>query len=98
MRGEIGFEGLIISDDISMNALSGDIATRARAVSDAGLDIILHCNGDMSEMRAVADAAPPLVGDALNRAVAAIFRAPKADDSDLAALSRRFDALMEGKG
>ncbi|MET3601098.1 beta-N-acetylhexosaminidase [Martelella mangrovi] len=98
MRGEIGFDGLIISDDISMNALSGDIATRARAVADAGLDIILHCNGDMPEMRAVAGQAPQLAGDALTRATTALASAPEADDSDLKALSRRFDALMDEKG
>ncbi|WP_246072521.1 beta-N-acetylhexosaminidase [Martelella lutilitoris] len=98
MRGEIGFDGLIISDDISMNALSGDIAARARAVTAAGVDIILHCNGDMNEMRAAAEEAPALAGAALARAEQALVGAPEADGSDLAALSRRFDDLLEGKG
>lgn len=98
MRGEIGFDGLIISDDISMNALSGDIATRARAVAAAGVDIVLHCNGDMAEMRAVADEAPLLAGAALARAGHALGEPPEADDSDLAALARRFDDVLAGKG
>ena len=95
MRGSIGFDGLIISDDISMNALAGDIGERARAVAAAGIDIILHCNGKMDEMRAVADAAPALSGAALIRGERALAGRPSADDADLAALSRRLDALLQ---
>ena len=54
MREAIGFDGLILSDDLSMKALGGPFATRARAVFAAGLDIALHCNGDLAEARAVA--------------------------------------------
>ncbi len=74
MRGAIGFDGLILSDDLSMKALSGPFAARARAVFAAGLDIALHCNGDLGEAGAVADAAPELAGASLRRAEAALAR------------------------
>jgi beta-N-acetylhexosaminidase len=72
MRGEIGFDGLIMSDDLSMKALKGPFDERARAVIDAGLDIVLHCNGDLEEARAVASATPVLSGASLRRADAAL--------------------------
>ena len=68
MRGEIGFDGLIMSDDLSMKALRGPFDERAAAVIEAGLDIVLHCNGDLDEARAVASAAPVLSGASLRRA------------------------------
>jgi beta-N-acetylhexosaminidase len=68
MRGEIGFDGLILSDDLSMKALDGSFEQRAAAVIEAGLDIVLHCNGDLEEARAVASAAPVLSGASLRRA------------------------------
>ena len=68
IRGEIGFDGLLMSDDVSMHALSGDFDARARAILDAGCDIVLHCNGDMDEMTAVASVMKPLTGRALQRA------------------------------
>ena len=54
IRGEIGFEGLLLCDDLSMAALDGEIDARAAAVLAAGCDIVLHCNGDLGEMRRVA--------------------------------------------
>jgi beta-N-acetylhexosaminidase len=60
IRGSIGFDGLLMSDDVSMQALSGSVGDRARAVIEAGSDIVLHCNGDLSEMREVAAAVPVL--------------------------------------
>ncbi|WP_102958252.1 beta-N-acetylhexosaminidase [Mangrovicella endophytica] len=71
IRQEIGFEGLLMSDDISMKALKGDISELSRAALAAGCDVVLHCNGDMTEMRAVASAARPLDGEVARRAVAA---------------------------
>ncbi|MGH6796939.1 MAG: beta-N-acetylhexosaminidase [Roseiarcus sp.] len=68
MRGEIGFDGLILSDDLSMKALDGPFEQRAAAVIEAGLDIVLHCNGDLEEARAVASASPVLSGASLRRA------------------------------
>ncbi len=62
VRGEIGFDGLLLSDDLSMEALKGTLGERAAAASAAGCDILLHCNGVMAEARAVAAAAPMLGG------------------------------------
>jgi len=56
IRGEIGFDGLLMTDDLSMKALSGTMATRAKASLDAGCDLLLHCNGDMMEMTEIAEA------------------------------------------
>jgi len=84
MRGEIGFDGLIMSDDLSMKALKGPFDERAAAVIEAGLDIVLHCNGDLQEARAVASAAPVLSGASLRRAAAALAAVgpPKAFDAE----------------
>jgi beta-N-acetylhexosaminidase len=68
IRGRISFDGLLMSDDVSMHALSGDYAARAAAICDAGCDLVLHCNGRTEEMRAVAGAAPELAGVAGERA------------------------------
>jgi beta-N-acetylhexosaminidase len=68
IRGEIGFEGLLMTDDLSMEALSGRISARAKAALFAGCDIVLHCNGKMGEMKEVAGEAKPLEGAALKRA------------------------------
>src|SRR5215475_4210951 len=68
IRGFIGFQGLLMSDDVSMNALAGSIAERTQAVFAAGCDMVLHCNGRMDEMREVAGETPELSGLALERA------------------------------
>jgi beta-N-acetylhexosaminidase len=60
IRGEIGFDGLLLTDDLSMKALKGDFTSLAADSLAAGCDIVLHCNGDMSEMRQVADGVSPL--------------------------------------
>lgn len=67
IRGEIGFDGCLMSDDMSMKALGGDFGERSRKIIDAGCDIVLHCNGDMTEMRAVAAVVPELAGVSLER-------------------------------
>jgi beta-N-acetylhexosaminidase len=72
IRGRIGFDGLLVSDDVSMNALSGDYASRAAAIYAAGCDLVLHCNGRIEEMRAIADAAPDLAGKSGERALRAL--------------------------
>ncbi len=74
MRGAIGFDGLIFSDDLSMKALGGSFEQRTRAVFAAGLDVALHCNGDLAEARAVVAETPELKGEALRRAEAALKR------------------------
>ena len=67
IRKELGFQGLLVSDDLSMNALSGDFADRARACLDAGCDVALHCNGDMDEMLGVAQGASMMTRAAWSR-------------------------------
>ena len=80
IRGSIGFSGLLMSDDVSMGALSGTLAERSRASIAAGCDLVLHCNGRMDEMREVADASPQLAGDALRRAERALSLRHAHDD------------------
>ncbi|AUX76172.1 beta-N-acetylhexosaminidase [Sinorhizobium fredii] len=94
IRGYIGFDGLLMSDDVSMNALAGDMTTRARGIVDAGLDLVLHCHGIMEEMKAVADVVPFLSGDRLRRAKAAeaAFRQPDGSDEDI--LRAEFNAMF----
>lgn len=97
IRGQLGFSGLLMSDDLSMKALSGDFAERARASLAAGCDVVLHCNGDMAEMTAVMAGTKTLAGKAKARAEAAlarIARAPEPFDAD--AGRARFDAAFEG--
>lgn len=67
IRGEIGFDGFLMSDDLSMQALKGTIRARAQAVAAAGSDAVLHCNGCFAEMQEAAAGAPALVGDRLRR-------------------------------
>lgn len=67
IRGHIGFDGLLLSDDLCMAALAGPPAARAEAALAAGCDVVLHCNGDLEEMQAVAAASPPLTDVALVR-------------------------------
>ncbi len=68
IRGEIGFDGLLMSDDLSMKALDGPLNARAKAALFAGCDVVLHCNGDMVEMTDVAKEAGTLEGASLRRA------------------------------
>ncbi len=68
IRDGIGFAGLLLSDDLSMQALRGGLRGRAEAAFAAGIDIALHCNGDLGETAAVAEAAPALAGASLVRA------------------------------
>ena len=96
VRGEIGFDGLLVSDDLSMEALEGPLAARAKAALFAGCDIVLHCNGKLGEMKEVAREAKPLAGKALHRADAAIahLRAPSVIDIERA--EARLAALVGG--
>ena len=97
IRGTIGFDGLLMSDDLSMKALSGDFTQRARGALAAGCDIVLHCNGDMAEMRAVIEGTRDLTGRAKARAAAALGRiARAAEPFDVEAGRARFDAALAG--
>lgn len=94
IRGAIGFQGLLMSDDVSMNALSGTIAERTRAIFAAGCDVALHCNGNIEEMREVADQTPELSGRALQRANAALAARKPPQPFDRAAARTELDALI----
>lgn len=94
IRGEIGFGGLLMSDDLSMGALSGPVAARGADAIAAGCDIALHCNGDMAEMRALAQCVPLLEGAAAERAEAALGRIGSPDAFDVASGRRQLDRLM----
>src|SRR5499426_889571 len=94
IRGFIGFQGLLMSDDISMNALSGSIAERSRTALAAGCDVVLHCNGNLGEMVAVANEAPELAGDAARRAEAALATRKAPDEFDTDAARRLFMQLI----
>lgn len=94
IRGAIGFDGLLISDDLSMQALKGTIAERTRASLRAGCDIALHCNGKMPEMEAVASEAPILAADALRRSQAALARLVTPEEFDEQAALARFGDLL----
>jgi len=94
IRGHIGFNGLLMSDDVSMNALDGSIAERSREIVAAGCDVVLYCNGKFDEMRAVADNVPELKGDALRRSDAALAARRKPQPIDRAATRDELDALV----
>ena len=94
IRGYIGFDGLLMSDDVSMGALSGSIAERTRASLAAGCDLVLHCNGRLDEMQAVAAEAPELTGVPARRAAAALAARKPPSAIDLPAARREFAAMM----
>lgn len=96
IRGNIGFDNLLMSDDLDMNALSGDIASRAEACIVAGCDIALNCWGRMDEMIRIADRLPDIsvqAGVRLDRAMASVMPVDFAEDK-LAALLDKRDQLI----
>ena len=98
IRDEIGFDGLIMTDDISMQALSGTLAERSEASIRAGCNVILHCNGNFDEMVEVAGAAGVLSGAGAARADAVLQARPKAIAVDISALTAELEALLSGQG
>jgi beta-N-acetylhexosaminidase len=98
IRGEIGFQGLLMSDDVSMNALAGSIAERTRAIVNAGCDMVLHCNGKLDEMRDVARETPELTGEALQRASRALASRKPPEPLDRQAARAELDALLDRIG
>ncbi len=98
IRGVIGFQGLLMSDDVSMNALAGSVAERTRAIVAAGCDMVLHCNGKLDEMREVAQNTPQLSGPAKVRADAALASRRAARPFDRTAARRELDALIAQAG
>jgi beta-N-acetylhexosaminidase len=96
IRDSIGFMGLLMSDDISMQALSGSVGERSKAAIAAGCDVILHCNGQMPEMREVAAAVPVLTGESAGRAATALATKRPEKPIDIAASRAEFARLMSG--
>jgi beta-N-acetylhexosaminidase len=98
IRGVIGFQGLLMSDDVSMNALAGSIAERTRAIFSAGCDVVLHCNGRFDEMREVAAETPELSGKALDRARRALASRRAPQPFDRRAARAELDAMISRAG
>ena len=98
IRGSIGFQGLLMSDDVSMNALEGTLAERSRAALAAGCDMILHCNGKADEMTEVAANSPLLAGQALARANAALSARKQPQPFDRVKARAELDDLVARAG
>jgi beta-N-acetylhexosaminidase len=94
IRSHIGFDGLLLSDDTSMNALKGTIGERAARIVRGGCDIILHCNGIMDEMKAVVQEAVPLSGKALRRTQAVEAALGAGDGMEEEAVRAEFHGLL----
>jgi beta-N-acetylhexosaminidase len=95
IRGHMRYDGLVMSDDLSMNALKGSLQERAEAAFGAGCDMGLHCNGRLDEMEAVASATPELAGEARRRAEAALGRIRHAPEPfDPVEARARLDAAL----
>ena len=97
IRGAIGFDGLLMTDDLSMKALSGGFRDRAEAAIGAGCDMVLHCNGLLDEARAVAEGAGALDGRAAGAGAARRWPgAPRSSDFDPVDGARELDAALAG--
>ncbi|MGO4914957.1 glycoside hydrolase family 3 N-terminal domain-containing protein [Pseudogemmobacter sp. W21_MBD1_M6] len=98
IRKKIGFDGLLMTDDISMEALTGTVAHRAEAAIRAGCDVVLHCNGDLGDMQSVIRGAGRMADRAMVRAARAIAVRSDVVPADIPGLTAEFAALMEGRG
>ncbi len=96
IRGEIGFDGLLMSDDLSMKALVGPMRERAEAAIAAGCDLVLHCNGELEEMGPVAAGTPALEGEALLRFAAAWAITQGIQDFDVSEAEAALSLLVAG--
>jgi beta-N-acetylhexosaminidase len=99
IRRRIGFDGLLLSDDLSMKALKGSLGSRTEAALAAGCDVALHCNGKLEEMEQVVAASRPLEGPAARRAAAALGRLKNPAGTmgkalNVAEARARFSAMM----
>lgn len=98
IRDDIGFDGLIMTDDITMKALTGSLTELSRLSIDAGCDIILHCNGEMSEMQEVVAASGTMNADAMRRGDAALACRRTPDPVDISHLHAQLEALVNEAG
>ncbi len=94
IRRLIGFDGLLLTDDIGMSALSGAMGLRARAALAAGCDVVLHCSGELSEMIAVADSISPLSDAAQDRFQRARSKLRAPEPFDAAAADHHIAELL----
>ncbi len=94
LREELGLSGQLMTDDISMGALSGTVEARAAAARHAGCDLVLHCNGDLSEMSAIASAVGPMSLSAASLADVAFSGRKRPLDVDISEIEAEFEALM----
>ncbi|MGB0631693.1 MAG: glycoside hydrolase family 3 N-terminal domain-containing protein, partial [Alphaproteobacteria bacterium] len=94
IRGEIGFDGLLFSDDVCMKALSGPLGQRVASVLAAGCDIALHCDGNFADMAAIAETCPPMRPDSLARLNSATALMHDSDDFDPEPAKRRISAFL----
>ena len=97
IRNRIGFRGLLMTDDLNMQALSGTLADRAARAIAAGCDIALHCKGDLDEMKAVASAAGTMGDATLLRARSALAARRTPDAVDIAALEADLSVILQGR-
>lgn len=97
IRDQIGFDGLIMTDDISMKALSGSLTDLSRAAIAAGCDVVLHCNGTLAERAEVAEAAGRMGPEAQRRAEAALAARRTPADLDIPACEADLSRLMGGR-
>ncbi len=98
IRGEIGFEGVLVSDDLSMEALSGSLGARAGTALAAGCDVVLHCSGALAEMIEVAEAIGPVSAEGSRRLERAAAMARRPGRGDAAELLARLDELLSPPG
>jgi beta-N-acetylhexosaminidase len=97
IRGSIGFDGLLMSDDVSMGALEGSIGERTAATLAAGCDVVLHCNGKLEEMQEVAENTSELTAAAARRALSALAARQRGSAIDLATARAEFAAMLDGR-
>ena len=97
IRDEIGFDNLIMTDDISMKALAGSVDQISRDALAAGCDVILYCNASLEDRRMVADAAGEMTDAAQIRAERALAMRKTPDEIDISALTAKLDALLGGE-
>lgn len=97
IREDIGFDGLIMTDDISMQALEGTLAERSRASIAAGCDLVLHCNGPLSHRAEAAEAAGEMTDTAQIRADRALAARHEPDELDIEAAETELSQLMNGQ-